>query len=351
MLSQGYTRSSFDPCVYQKRVGNSIFDWVILVLYVDDMLILAKDQSEVNKLKAQLSSEFEMKDLGQAKKILGMEIRRDRRAGKLWLTQTNYIKKVLERFSMADAKAVSIPLAPHFKLSAAACPTTAVEKGLMSAVPYESAVGSLMYLMVCTRPDIAHAVGMVSRYMSNPGRLHWEGVKWIMRYVKGTSNMGLLFDAKAPKARSLIGYVDSDYAQDLDRRRSTTGYVFTLAGGCISWRSTLQKCVTLSTTEAEYVAAAEAAKETIWLNQLVTELGLKQEHVNLHCDSQSALHLATNQVMDGRVKHIDVKYHYIRQIVSEKKIELVKIDGTLNPADGFTKVIPAESFARHRAKL
>ena len=117
---------------------------------------------------------------------------------------------------MEGAKAVTTPLASHFKLSAASCPTSAVEKGLMSKVPYESAVGSLMYLMVCTRPDIAYAVGKVSRYMSNPGKVHWEAVKWILRYLKGTLKAGLLFDANADQARSLMGFVDSDYAQDID---------------------------------------------------------------------------------------------------------------------------------------
>ena len=160
-----------------------------------------------------------------------------------------------------------------------------------------------------------------------------------------------MFDSHLDNAKSLIGYVDADYKQDLDGRKSTTGYVFTLGGGCISWRSTLQKCVAQSTTEAEYVAAAEAAKEAIWMDRLVTEIGLTHDTVNVHCDSQSALHLAVNHVMDSRVKHIDIRYDFLRQVVSDKMIELVKIDGTLNPANAFTKVIPLESFLRHRAKL
>ena len=162
---------------------------------------------------------------------------------------------------------------------------------------------------------------------------------------------GLLFDAKSFNAKSLIGYVDADYGHDLDGRRSTTGYVFTLGGGCISWRSTLQKCIAQSTTEAEYVAAAEATKEAIWLDRLVTEMGLPHEIVTLHCNSQSALHLAVNQVMNNRVKHIDIRYPFTREVVSNKKIELVKIDSKLNPSDALTKVIPLESFSRHRATL
>ena len=226
-----------------RRVSNKVFGFIILVLYVDDMLIAAKDRSEVKKLKSLLSSEFRMKDLGIAKRILGMQINRDLEAGKLWLTQGKYARKVLARFNMEDCKPVSLPLAAHFKLSSALCPTDATEKGKMSKIPYDKAVGSLMFLMICTRPDIALAMGKVSRYMSNPGKVHWEAVKWILRYLKGTVDYGLLFDAKSFNAKSLIGYVDADYGQDLDSRRSTTGYVFTLGGGCISWRSTLQKCI------------------------------------------------------------------------------------------------------------
>jgi hypothetical protein len=252
---------------------------------------------------------------------------------------------------MEDCKLVTLPMAAHFQLSAALCPTTAEEKGMMSKVPYESAVGSLMYLMVCTRPDIAYAMSKVSRYMSNPGKVHWEAVKWILRYLKGTMSTGLLFDARAQKAHVLLGFVDADHAQDLDRRRSTTGFIFTLGGGCISWRSTLQKCVTQSSTEAEYVAAAEAAKEAIWLGRLVTEMGIKHERVELHCDSKSALHLAENQRADSRIKHIDVRYHFLREVVEERKLSLLKIEGKENPADALTKVISAEQFVKHKRRL
>ncbi|KAL2623658.1 hypothetical protein R1flu_003863 [Riccia fluitans] len=254
---------------------------------------------------------------------------------------------------MFDAKPIGTPLANHFKhqLSAKFCPLDATEKCLMSKIPYESAIGSLMYLMACIRPDIAYALGKVSKYNANPRKVHWEVVKWILRYIKGTMGYGLLFDAHSHQAKTLVGFVDSDYAQDLDTRRSTTDYVMTLGGGCITWRSVLQKCKTLSTTEVEYVATTKATKEAIWLDRLTSEMGLPQGCVTLYCDSQSALYLAANQVMSSKIKHIDVKYHFIRQVVSEGKVKLQKVAGTLNPADGFTKYIPLESFSSHRAKL
>ena len=169
ITTTGFSRSDYDSCVYFKRVDDG---FVYLLLYVDDMLIAAKDIDVIVKIKAQLNSEFEMKDLGPAKKILGMEISRDRKAGVLYLSQKGYINKVLKRFNMSNAKPVSTPLASHFKLSSALCPQSEEDISYMVEVPYSSVVGSLMYAMACTRPDLAYAVSMVSRYMANPGKEH-----------------------------------------------------------------------------------------------------------------------------------------------------------------------------------
>ena len=183
------------------------------------------------KLKSLLSSEFDMKGLGATKKILGIEIHRDRGVGKLWLSQKGYLKKVLERFSMLDAKPVSTPLSAHFKLSSELCPSSNEELEYMSKVPYANAVGCLMYLMVCTRPDISHAISVVSRFMANLGKEHWNEVKWIFRYLIGTRDFSILFDQRA--SIEVVGYVDFDYAGDLDSRKSMTGYVFRYASGPI----------------------------------------------------------------------------------------------------------------------
>ena len=175
MENHSFSRTTSDHCVFMKRFADN--DFIILLLYVDDMLIIGHDGSKIEGLKRELSKSFAMKDLGQAKQILGMKISRDRKNEKLWLSQENYIERVLERFNMSKAKPVSSPLAGHFKLSSKQCPTSEKEKEEMGAVPYASAVGSLMYAMVCTRPDIAHAVGVVSRFLSNPGKEHWTTVK------------------------------------------------------------------------------------------------------------------------------------------------------------------------------
>jgi len=305
MCSTGYTRCQADHCCYVKHFDNS---YIILLLYVDDMLIAGSSIEEIDKLKQQLSKQFEMKDLGAAKQILGMRIIRDKDKGILKLSQTEYVKKVISRFSMDNAKPVSTPLGNHFKLSKDQSPQIELECGYMDKIPYASAIGSLMYAMVYTRLDIAHAVGVVSRYMSNPGKQHWEAVKWIMRYLKGSSETCLTFTAGGLK---LEGFVDADLAGDVDSRKSTTGYVYTLGGTVVSWSSTLQKIVALSTTEAEYVAVSESAKEIVWLQSFLKELGKMNGKGTLYSDSQSAIFLAKNPAFHYRTKHIQIKYHFI----------------------------------------
>uniref|UniRef100_A0A2N9HC61 Integrase catalytic domain-containing protein n=1 Tax=Fagus sylvatica TaxID=28930 RepID=A0A2N9HC61_FAGSY len=341
MIQIGYTRCEYDCCVYVRILEDG--SYIFLLLYVDDMLIAAKSMCEVNRLKSLLHKEFEMKDLGAAKKILGMEIRKDRGARKLWLSQKNYIRKVLEKFSMLDANPVRTPLANHFRLSGNQCPKNEEEIENMSKVPYASAVGCLMYAMVCTRLDLAHAVSTVSRYMANPGREHWNAVKWIFIYLKGTAKHGILFSRQLG-TNSIVGYVDADYAGEVDDRRSTTGYVFTLSGGPICWKSTLQSIVAMSTTEAEYMAVAEAAKKALWLKGLVKELGLNQGGVQMHCDSQSAIYLAKNQVYHARTKHIDVRFHKIRELIVTGDIVLEKVHTSENAADMLTKPVTTAKF-------
>ncbi|GAA0142232.1 hypothetical protein LIER_03180 [Lithospermum erythrorhizon] len=179
-----------------------------------------------------------MKDLGSARYILGMEIKRDRARGRLWLSQEKYIHKVLARFNMESSKSVSCPLSAHFKLSSKICNNAQGNVEDMENVPYASAIGSLMYAMLCTRPDIAYSVRLVSRFLSQPRKQHWEAVKWILRYLKGTSNICLCYGTKDA---TLESFTDSDMARDLDSKKSTSGYLFTFVGGAISWQSKLQR--------------------------------------------------------------------------------------------------------------
>ena len=334
MGEQGYKKCSSDHCVFIQRFSGD--DFIILLLYVDDILIVAKNVSRIAKLKKELSKCFAMKDLGPAKNILGMRIERDRNCNKLYLSQEKYIEKVLQKFRMENAKVVSCPLAAHFKLSRKQCPTTDEKKKEMHHVPYASAVGSLMYAMVCTRPDIAHAVSTVSRFMSNPEIPHWEAVKLILRYLRGSTNLKLCFGDGEAK---LIAFSDSDMAGDVDRRKSTSGYLVTYAGGAVSWQSRLQKCVALNTTEVEFIAVTEASKELLWLKRLACELGFKQDKYVLFCDNQSAIHLSKNASFHSRYKHIEVRYLWIRDVLYSKKMQLEKVHTDDNGADMLTKAV------------
>lgn len=253
------------------------------------MLIACKLREEIEQLKDELSSEFEMKDLGPAKRILGMKIVRTRNERKLFLTQADYIRKVLDRFEMLSSKSVSIPLAAHIKLSKKQEPTEEADVEYMGKIPYSNAVGSIMYVMVYTRHDIAFGVGVVSRYMGNLGKCHWEAVKWILRYLNGSVGLGIMFGGAKNTSSKILGYVGSDFAGDLDRGRSVTGFVFTSFGGTVSWKASLQSVVALSTTETKYIALTKVVKEAKWLRGLVLELGLKQESVPVCYDSSSTI--------------------------------------------------------------
>ncbi|PHU23194.1 Retrovirus-related Pol polyprotein from transposon TNT 1-94 [Capsicum chinense] len=190
-FKQGYKKTSSDHCVFVQSFLDD--DFIILLLYVDDMLIVDKNASRIDELKKQLCKSFAMKNLGHAKQILATRITHLKDEIKIYLSQEKYIELVLERFNMNNAKVVNTPLAGHMKLSRKMCPTMKEEKESITKVPYSSIIGILMYTMVCTRPDIAHAVGVVSRFLENPGKEHWKIVKWILRYLRGTSGDCLCF--------------------------------------------------------------------------------------------------------------------------------------------------------------
>eukprot|EP00253_Pinus_taeda_P034437 PITA_34437 len=302
------------------------------------MLLVGNDKEIIQDLKTQLSSKFDMKDLGAANYILGIEIKRDQEKRKLWLKQRKYVETILQRFNMQDTKPVKVPIPVGVRLSAEQCPKTQEEEENMSCVPYASAFGSLMYAMVYTRPDIAHAVGVLSRFMSKVGKEHWTAVKrvfrpniahavgvlrrfiskprkehWttvkqVFRYLRGTSDYGLCYQGRTglDKVLDIRGFVDADWAEDLDHRRSTSGYVFNLFGGAVSWMSKKQFVVELSTIETEYMVATHASKEAVCLQRLCSSMGLVQGAIRIDCDSQSAIFLAKNPAYHSKTKHIDV---------------------------------------------
>ena len=340
VVDQGFMRSEFDHCVYIKESKKGVR--IYLLLYVDDMLLASKDKEEVSSVKKLLASRFEMKDLGPARRILGMDIVRNRKGGVLTLSQSGYIKKVLQAFNMDEAKSVTTPIGAQFRLSA--IKDGDGQEPVGDDVPYSNAIGSVMYAMLGTRCDVAYVVGLISRFMSNPSSEHWLAVKWVLRYLKKTESLKLVF--RKQKEFKVEGFCDSDFSSDLDRRRSISGYVFTAGGSAISWRSGLQDVVALSTTEAEYMAMVEAVKEGVWLKGLTEEFGYKQRSIDVWCDSQSALCLAKNNVHHERTKHISRKMHFIRDIIALGDVRVLKIATEKNPADMLTKVLPVEKFEK-----
>ncbi|XP_031285901.1 secreted RxLR effector protein 161-like [Pistacia vera] len=260
-MGLGFRRNRYDNCFYFDLDKNLP---IYLLLYVDDMLLISRSKSRIQDLKKKLSSEFDMKDLGNAKKILGMVISRDRRNNCLKLEQSAYLHKLVNKFSMADSKSVSMPLANHFMLSKDQCPKTEAEMIKMNDIPYSNVIGFIMYAMISTRPDLSFAISLLSRFTSNPDSEHWTALKWVLRYINNSLNVGLKY-YKNNTMLDLVGFVDSDFAGDKDTRKSTTTYYFTLGGNCICWKSQLQPIIALSSTEAGYIAIADVFKEAVWL--------------------------------------------------------------------------------------
>ncbi|KAK8662946.1 hypothetical protein V6N13_024832 [Hibiscus sabdariffa] len=261
----GFIRNEDEPCVYKKFSGSIV---LFLILYVDDILIIGNDIPTLQSIKTWLSSCFSMKDLGEAAYILGVKIYRDRSRRLLGLSQSTYIDNVLKRFSMEESKRGFLPMRHGISLSKEMCPSTPQERERMSQIPYASAIGSIMYAMICTRPDLSYALSMTSRYQANPGEGHWTAVKNILKYLRRTKDVFLVYGGE--EELRIKGYTDASFQTDKDDSRSQSGFVFCLNGGAVSWKSSKQDTVADSTTEAEYIAASEAAKEAVWIKKFIT---------------------------------------------------------------------------------
>jgi transposase InsO family protein len=336
LKSMGFIQSKADPCIYQRKEEKNA---VIVAIYVDDMFVLSNDQELKNATKQMLRRNFRMKDLGEAKNFLGMRITRDRRQGKLRLDQETYIRDILKRFNMSDCKPVATPLDVNQKLTKEMEPKSKEEINEMRNIPYREAVGSLMYVCQGTRPDVAHAVSLVSRFNQNPGRAHWTAVKRIFRYLKGTANATLEFNKRGNQ--SIEGYSDADWANDETDRHSVTGSVFKLLGGPVSWQSKKQKTVALSTTEAEYMALAATCQEALWLRALAKELDPQsvEEPTMILCDNKGSVDLANTAGFRQRTKHIDIRHHFIREHLADKEIIVHYIPTEKMLADALTKAL------------
>lgn len=335
-----FSGSMNDPCLYIKKTTSKI---LIIALYVDDLLIIGNCEKEIIRIKEEFKTRFEMKDLGAVEIILGMQITRDRPNRRLHVSQNEYLEHVLERFGMAESKPVSTPI----ERALAKVPIESDEK-LEPNIPYRQAVGSLIYLVTGTRPDIAFAVSQVSKFLESPHNVHWAGVKRIMRYLAGTRTHGIQFDGK--KGTDITGYSDSDYAGCADERKSTGGYVFLLAGGSVSWKSKKQTVTATSTCEAEYMACCTASKEAVWLSRLLSDICTEKSPsaITIGIDNNGTIDLSTNHAINERSKHIDVQYHYVRECVKLGKIKLMHVSTADQLADPLTKALNRVKHERFR---
>ena len=331
----GFSQTGSDPCLYVSSIQKEMF---IVAVYVDDIILAGKTLTTVNAVKEKLSQRFKMKDLGSLHHFLGVKIIQDKLSKMIWIGQPMYIEKILQRFEMEDSKPVGSPLNPDVKLVASEdC------KDPRNQQLYQAVVGSLLYVATKTRPDLACAVSFVARFCAKPSNEHWTAVKRILRYLNGTRELGLLY--KGDTATDIEGYCDADWAGDVKDRKSMSGYVFLLGGAAVSWKSCKQNCVALSTAESEYIALCAASQEAVWLQQLMGDLLSKTVHKTIIFeDNQSAICLTKNQQTHGRSKHIDIKFHFIRELVESGKVELVYCASKDNVADMFTKGLNIKQF-------
>lgn len=336
--AMGFHPSEADPALFIKAGCKPIY----LLTYVDDILVVTSDMAALLSTKSRISTVFDARDMGEASCFLGMDIIRDRSARTITLAQHRLINDLLNKHGMEQSKPLLTPLNPSIKL------TKDGELLDTSIYGYSQLIGSLMYLSVSTRPDITQAVGALARYMSAPSVTHWQAAKGILRYIAGTTNYGITYGSSN---LILEAYCDADFAGDIDTRRSTTGYVFILGGGAISWSSRLQPTVAASTTEAEFMAAAYSIKESLWLRTLLSELNIKTGTIDINTDSQSAIKLLKNPVFSMRSKHIDVIYHFARERVMRKDVAFKYISTNKMVADALTKPLPSAKFSFCRSEM
>ncbi|KAL9236070.1 hypothetical protein vseg_010777 [Gypsophila vaccaria] len=289
-----------------------------------------------------------MKDLGEAQRILGIRIYRDRSKRMLALSQEAYMDKILERFSMTNSKRGYLPMVHGVHLSKSQSPKTPEEIERMSRNTYASAVGSIMYAMMCTRPDVAYALSMTSHDQDNLGESHWMAVKNILKYLRRTKEWALVYGGNIELCAK--GYTDASFQTDKDDSKSQSGFVFTLNSAAFSWKSFKQSVIADSTTESEYIAASEATKEVIWMRQFLQ--GLKvvpnaKEVITLYCDNSGAIFQAKEPKSSNKSRHVLRKAHLIRDYMEKKEITLCKIGTDDNITDPLTKTLPHSNHEGH----
>jgi hypothetical protein len=340
LRSIGFTPMVTDPCLYRK---NTPHGFIYIAVFVDDLVISAPTEDLMTETKNALKGHYNMKDLGSISECLGIRIKYDQPNGIMKLDQTDYIEAMIKHFGFQNLRQARTPLDPGIKLSVAMAPATDADKTEASKFPYREIIGKLMYLMLCTRPDIAYAVSFLSKFNSCHGSAHHTAVMHLLRYLLTTKDLCITY---GPGPIDLTGFSDASWGSDVDTRRSVTGYVFFIAGGPVSWKSKQQTTVALSSAEAEYMALCDAAKEAVHLRWLLQDIDpvfkASGKPAIIFEDNTACIALASNPVLHERTKHIDMRYHFVRERIVSKEISVHFVGTDLMLADLLTKPVSVQ---------
>lgn len=339
-LNQGFSQLHSDYGIFCKISKNN--KKIIIAVFVDDFLVFCDCLDLINDIYRELDKSFSVTNLGTVRHFLGMFIQYDKDNKSLFFNQYAYINQILDKFRMNDCNPASSPMIPNQSLS---------HEEIDTSIPYRSAIGCLTFLSTFTRPDISFAVNKLAQYNNSYNKIHWACVKRIFQYLRATASFGIQFRGGMSTSRSLRGLSDSNWSGDENEEcRSTSGFIFLLSGGPITWMSRRQDTVATSSTYAEYVALSECAKEAKWIITLLQELNLYEDDLQpvLECDSKPALETAKRPVLHSKMKHLDIKHHLIREYVKNNLLTLQRIPTSENHADALTKALPLPKFVYHQ---
>lgn len=337
LKSIGLRPTAADGCIYYMRRNDQL---LVVIIYVDDLIVASNDLSLRNYVNDALKGKFELTQV-EPQQFLGLQIQRDKTG--VHIHQSKYISELLDEYDMSDCRSQATPYSHR--------PTKRhPDEPFIESTQMRKIIGKLLYLSNRTRPDIAAPVAALARYQDNASEEHWKAAKQILRYLRGTINLGIHFNYRGDNI--LYGYADADFAGDTDDRKSTSGIVFMLNGGPIHWKSKKQSSVSLSTTESEFISACDAAKDAVHLHMLLNELGFIQpQPIHIYEDNQATIKIAHNETYRGRLKHLDLRYHYIRELIEARKIDLIYCDTHNMIADILTKPLQPGPFLQVRNQL
>jgi len=341
IVSIGFRRSQLDHCVYIADFFSSI---VVIAVFVDDILIASDNNCALDHVKGLFSNKFKITDMGLAQEFLNIRITQE--PGKIILDQEQYVRSLLDKYKsyIGSRNYADIPSMSEY-IPRDVPPSSPKQREFIESFPYSELVGALLYLAVVTRPDIMFAVGVLTHHLKSPTYASCKAACRVLNYLSHHPAIAICYSGRT---LNLHAFTDSDWGSDKDTRRSTSGGIVLMAGGPVCWLSKLQPIVTVSSMEAEYVACFFCLQEVAWIRQLLKDIGMERDFpTHVHIDNRSARQLAENPVHHQRSKHIDIKFHWIRDMVASQTVQLMDVPTADQRADFLTKTLGREDFWRH----